>query len=101
MLYILNTIHEILYTKYYTRNTMPEMNLDALINKFKDQMSTYPTIAQFWITYLETKKRNIEELLVQGEFVIAEMLKNDENKVKDIQMEDLTRLMLFKMSIGK
>jgi hypothetical protein len=77
-----------------------ENNFDTLIDKFKHQMSSYPSIAQFWITYLETKKQNIAELLAQGELVIAQMQKDDdESKLKDIQTQDLMRVMLFKMTL--
>jgi hypothetical protein len=69
---------------------------NTLIDKFKDQIDTYPTIAQFWITYLEKKKQNVAEILAQSEYVIAQM---QENGMKDITMDDLMRLMLFKMTL--
>ena len=73
-----------------------EEELDTLITRFKRQALIHPNISQLWITYLEKKKEKLNQLLNQGQSVLAQLeLLNDD--VKDIELKDLMNVLLVKM----
>jgi len=70
--------------------------IDTLITRFKTQALIHPNISQVWITYLEKKKAKLNQLLNQGQSVLAQLqLLNDD--VKDIELKDLMNVLLVKM----
>ena len=70
--------------------------IDTLIHQFKTQALIHPNISQVWITYLEKKKAKLNQLLNQGQSVLAQLqLLNDD--VKDIELKDLMNILLVKM----
>ena len=70
--------------------------IDTLIHQFKTQALIHPNISQVWITYLEKKKAKLNQLLNQGQSVLAQLqLLNDD--VKDIELKDLMNVLLVKM----
>ena len=74
---------------------MDDIGVDQLITKFKEYEETHPNIVYFWVTYLELKKKNRENIIGQGETVLQQ-IQGDE-KIKDIDINDLVNMMLFKM----
>jgi hypothetical protein len=73
-----------------------EEELDTLITRFKRQALIHPNISQLWISYLEKKKEKLNQLLNQGQSVLAQLeLLNDD--VKDIELKDLMNVLLVKM----
>jgi hypothetical protein len=73
-----------------------EEELDTLITRFKRQALIHPNISQLWINYLEKKKEKLNQLLNQGQSVLAQLeLLNDD--VKDIELKDLMNVLLVKM----
>jgi hypothetical protein len=72
-----------------------DTGIEQLISKFKEYEDTHPNIVCFWVTYLELKKKNRECILDQGHSILAQI--QGEEKIKDIDINDLVTMMLIKM----
>ena len=66
-------------------------DIDNLIDLFKSHENSHPTISRFWVSYLATRKRTLNNILIQGK-LIEEQLSSQE--YPDMKINDLINIMM-------
>ena len=66
-----------------------ENKINALVEKFHRKTNTHPELSHLWILYLSEKKKQMEDLLIQGENTL-EMLET----TNDISLNNIIILLL-------
>ena len=75
----------------------PELMVDFYIDQLQLYSSTHPNLIGCWVAYLELKKRHHaigDSDLQQCESVIVKITLGQD----DLEIDDLTRLLLYKMT---
>jgi hypothetical protein len=76
----------------------PELMVDFYIYQLRLYSSTHPNLIGCWVAYLELKKRHhtvADSDLQQCESVILKITLGQQD---DLEIDDLTRLLLYKMT---
>jgi hypothetical protein len=71
-------------------------DIDNLIDLFKSHENSHPTISRFWVSYLATRKRTLNNILIQGK-LIEEQLSSQE--YPDMKINDLINIMMVNIML--
>ena len=74
-------------------NGANENDANEIINKFNSYKVSHPIITQLWLCYLELKKENYNEKLIQQCYYVLNLLENGQH---DLNQKDIVSLLLYK-----
>jgi len=67
-------------------------SLDIMINNFEKMKHTHPNLCKLWIEYINIKKKHIQTILNQGEYVLKHLETSED-------LEIITILLLKEIAI--
>ena len=89
-----------LIEEFNLHRLIEEFNLHRLIEEFNLYRDSHPNLSQCWMSYLGLKKRHCDEVsLAAITHQCREILWKCENGCKDLEADDIVRLLLYKGSV--